>query len=141
LLQLSPEPASARVSAESEYSKAQTYSAALRLLRVDKGFEVVERDAEAAYLIFAYPDPGQKDSASTGTIEVVQLRDRVKVIVQLPKLPEYHEQLISDALLSKLRRDYGAPPRSKPTPRNPSEKTPEKEKKKKPEEQDEPEQG
>ncbi len=33
--------ATARVGGESEYSKAQTYSGALRYLRVDLGYEVV----------------------------------------------------------------------------------------------------
>ena len=42
--------AEARVEAEAHYSKAQTYSAALRYLRVDLGYEVMEKDADAAYL-------------------------------------------------------------------------------------------
>ena len=46
--------ADARVEAESGYSKGQTYSGALRYLRVDLGYEVVEKDPEAAYLMFRY---------------------------------------------------------------------------------------
>ncbi len=113
----SPGVAHARVSAESHYTKAQNYSAALRFLRVDKGFEVIERDADAAYLIFLYPTPGRKET-STGTIEVVEMKDGVALIVKLPQMPEYHERLLSDQLLKKLRDDYGPPPTRKHEPRD-----------------------
>jgi hypothetical protein len=106
---LSPGTASARVTAESGYTKTQNYSAALRFLRVDKGFEVVERDADAAYLIFRYPTPERKEAVATGTIEVVELEQGVTLIVKLPQMPEYHERLLSDQLLKKLREEYGPP--------------------------------
>lgn len=108
-LALLPLNAQARVTAESHYTKAQNYSAALRFLRVDKGFEVVEKDADAAYLIFRYPTPERKDQTVTGTIEVVELDDAVTLIVKLPQMPEYHERLLSDQLMRKLRDEYGSP--------------------------------
>jgi short-subunit dehydrogenase len=64
--------AGARVEAESAYSKAQTYSGALRYLRVDLGYEVVEKDPDSAYLVFRYAAPGQPKSESFGTVEVVE---------------------------------------------------------------------
>lgn len=118
--------ASARVTAESQYTKAQNYSAALRFLRVDKGFEVVERDEDAAYLIFRYPTPERKEQNVTGTIEVVELDQRVTLIVKLPQMPQYHERLLSDQLLKKLRDEYGPPPapKQKPEEKPPAEKKP-----------------
>lgn len=112
-----PTPAEARVSNDFSYTKQQTYSAALRFLRVDKGFEIVERDADAAYLIFSYPAPGQNGKQAQGTIEVIEVDDHVKLVVQLPRMPEYHEQLLADGLRTKLKRDYGEPP-----PRQPKKK-------------------
>jgi len=109
-----PQRASARVSTDFAYTKQQTYSAALRFLRVDKGFEIVERDADAAYLIFSYPEAGQSGKQAQGTIEVIEVKDHVKLVVQLPRMPEYHEQLLSDGLLIKLKREYGEPPAQKP---------------------------
>jgi hypothetical protein len=106
-------PASARVEANSGYSKLQTFSCALRLLRVDRGYEVVEKDPEAAYVLFRYPVSGQKER-SNGSVEVVDTSAGVRVFVQLPRLPEYHEALLRDALLKKLREEYGPP--AKPTP-------------------------
>jgi hypothetical protein len=102
--------ARARVEADSAYTKTQTYSGALRYLRVDLGYEVVEKDPDAAYLIFRYaPDSRAKD-APTGTVEVIETETRVKVFVQIPRMPEYHERVLRDGLLKKLREEYGTPP-------------------------------
>jgi hypothetical protein len=107
--------AEARVEAEAHYSKAQTYSAALRYLRVDLAYEVLEKDADAAYLIFKYESPGQPRQASTGTLEIVDGDELVHIYVKLPKMPEYHERVLRDGLLRKLREEYGEPRRRKPT--------------------------
>jgi hypothetical protein len=107
-------PAGARVEAESGYSKAQTYSGALRYLRVDLGYEVLEKDPDAAYLVFRYLPPGQPKGGSTGTLEVVDRGDGVRVFVRLPSMPEYHEVVLRDGLMKKLRDEYGAPPPRKP---------------------------
>lgn len=106
--------AQARVEGGSSYTKAQTFSGALRLLRVDRGYEVVEKDVDAAYVLFRYPLPGQKELAN-GALEVVETTSGVKVFVQLARMPAYHETLLRDALLKKLREDYGPPP-PKPAP-------------------------
>jgi hypothetical protein len=108
--------ATARVGGESEYSKAQTYSGALRYLRVDLGYEVVERDPGAAYLIFRYELPGQKKATATGTVEVVEADGHVRLFVQIPTMPEYHERVLRDGLVKKLHDEYGAPPRKPPPP-------------------------
>lgn len=109
--------AAARAEAEARYSKAQAYSAALRYLRVDLGYDVTEKDPEAAYLIFKYQMPGQSpQQASTGTLEIVDGTDLVRIYVKLAKLPEYHERVLRDGLLRKLREEYGAPTPKKPEP-------------------------
>src|SRR6187549_3079959 len=122
--------ATARVGGDSEYSKAQTYSGALRYLRVDLGYEVVERDPDAAYLIFRYQTPGQgsrEKSNATGTVEIVDTDGHVKLFVQIPSMPEYHERVLRDGLVRKLRDEYGVPPRKSPAtpPAAPPEKKPE----------------
>jgi hypothetical protein len=117
--------ATARVGGDSEYSKAQTYSGALRYLRVDLGYEVVERDPEAAYLIFRYLLPGQSKGTATGTVEIVDADGHVKLFVQIPSMPEYHERVLRDGLVRKLHDEYGVPPRKAPPPAAPPEKKPE----------------
>jgi hypothetical protein len=106
--------AGARVDGSSSYTKAQTYSGALRYVRVDLGYELVEKDPDAAYLIFKYTPPGQsKNNAVTGTLEVVEAGGNVRLFVSLPRMPEYHERVFRDGLLKKLRDEYGAPPPKK----------------------------
>lgn len=105
--------ADARVEDSSAYSKDQTFSGALRYLRVDLGYEITERDAEAAYLLFRYVPSGQKEPTH-GSIEIIEADGRVKVYVQLPKMPEYHERVLSTGLMKKLRAEYGEPPKPKP---------------------------
>lgn len=121
-------PAAGRVDGSSPYSKAQTYSGALRYVRVGLGYEVIEKDPEAAYLIFRYTPPGaSKDGSVTGTVEVVEASGGVRLFVNLPRMPEYHERLLRDGLLKKLRDEYGAPrpTEKKPaSPPAPDDKTP-----------------
>jgi len=113
--------AGARVEGDSEYSKAQTYSAALRYLRVDLGYEVVEKDPDSAYLVFRYEPPGQQKSESLGTVEVIDTGDHVRLFVRLPRMPEYHERVLRDGLLRKLRDEYGPPAPRKPEPKRPAD--------------------
>ena len=117
--------ATARVGGDSEYSKAQTYSGALRYLRVDLGYEVVERDPDAAYLIFRYQLPGQNKGSATGTVEIVDTDGHVKLFVQIPTMPEYHERVLRDGLVRKLHDEYGVPTPKKPAPPAPPQKKPE----------------
>jgi len=115
--------ASARVDGASAYTKAQTYSGALRYVRVDLGYEVTEKDPDAAYVIFKYLPPGSSKNASiTGTLEVVEASGGVRLFVNLPRMPEYYERVFRDGLLRKLRDEYGAPPAKKPAEKPPSDK-------------------
>jgi hypothetical protein len=106
--------AGARVEGNSEYSKAQTFSGALRYLRVDLGYEVVEKDADSAYLVFKYVPPGQPKGEAIGTVEVIEASEHVRVFVRIPRMPEYHERILRDGLLRKLREEYGTPAPRKP---------------------------
>lgn len=108
--------ADARVEASSSYTKSQAFSGALRFLRVDRGYDVVEKDPEAAYVLFRYPMPGKQPSSS-GSVEVVETSQGTKIYVQLPRMPEYHELVLRDALLKKLREEYGSPPPKAPPPK------------------------
>ena len=109
--------AEARAEADSDYTKIQTYNGALRYLRVDLGYEVVEKDPEAAYLLFRYEPAGRRGNPTNGSIEVIEAKGRVKLLVQLPQMPSYHEVVLRDGLLKKLRQEYGEPPKKPDPPR------------------------
>lgn len=116
-------PAAARSEAEIAYSREQAFSAALRYLRVDLGYEVTEKDADAAYLLFSFTDAELPGKTAHGSIEVVQRRRSVRLFVNLPELPSYREELLKRGLLDKLRTEYGEP--SEPEPERPPSKKPE----------------
>jgi hypothetical protein len=108
--------AEAKSSYESPYGYERTWNAALRLVRVDNGWKINEKDETNGYLLFDYAAP-QSSKATPGSLELVRGRDSenaVSVLVQLPQMPHYHEQVILDALASKMRREYGDPPEPRP---------------------------
>jgi hypothetical protein len=114
--------ARAKVDADSYYTLPQVYGAALRYLRVDLGYEVTEKDPEAAYLLFRYRVPGDPKREVAGSIEMVRLERKVRIFVKVPQMPQLHEQLLRDGLLKKLAQEYGEPPR--PAPEKPKNTSP-----------------
>lgn len=102
----------ARASFDSPYTLNQTYNTALRYVRIDQSFKVTEKDPNAAYVLFEYRDTSGKESP--GAIEMIQSQQSVKVVVQIPKMPKYHEQILADGLAKKLRDELGEPPKSAP---------------------------
>ena len=104
--------ANARSTFESPYGYARTWNAALRLVRVDNGWKVTEKDDANGYLLFDYKSP-ENGKTTPGSLELVRGSrpdGSVSVLVQLAQMPHYHEQVILDALASKMRREYGDPP-------------------------------
>ena len=113
--------AEAKSTYESPYGYDRTWNAALRLVRVDNGWKVTEKDETNGYLLFEYArrraarrPPARSSSSADATPE-----RRVSVLVQLPQMPHYHEQVILDALASKMRREYGDPPSPEAGPARP----------------------
>lgn len=129
LLLVAPGAALARTEAEVGYTREQAFSAALRYLRVDLAYEVTEKDADAAYLLFNFAAPELQRKTAHGSIEVVQRQRTVRVLVNLPDLPSYCEEVLKRGLLDKLRVEYG-----EPSPQDPPAKAPPKKPDGKPEE-------
>ncbi len=115
--------ATAKASYDSAYGYDRTWNAALRMVRVDMGLKVVEKDEASGYLLFEYKSSESGQKATSGSIELIRGREDspVKVVVQLPQMPRYHEQVLIDGLARKLRAEYGDPPTHTPK----SEKKPE----------------
>jgi hypothetical protein len=99
----------AKSSFDSPYTLTQTYNAALRLVRVDLGLTVTERDPSAAYILFDYKSTESGRRLAPGAIEMLDSGRAVKVVIQLAQMPRYHEQVMGDALAKKLREEYGDP--------------------------------
>jgi hypothetical protein len=106
--------ACASVAYESPYTFEQTFGTALRLVRVDLGCKVTEKDSDNGYLLFDYTSTESGKQVHHGSVEVVRGRLGAHVAVQLPTLPRYHEQMIVDALARKLAAEHGEPPTHAP---------------------------
>ena len=106
----------ASASYSSPYTFEQTYSTALRMLRVDLGYKITEKDAENGYIMFEYTSPESGKRTCAGAIELVKTKQRIQVTVQIPAMPQYHEQMVADALSKKLSTDYGEPPKKNTPP-------------------------
>lgn len=105
-----PATASARRSDSHAYRYEQVWSAALRLLRVDYGFPIRDRDEDVGFVLFDYVGTGR---AVPGSLEVVRTRqndqDVVRVTLNIPAMPAYVERMILDKLQRKLREEFGEP--------------------------------
>lgn len=121
---LVPRGAAAVVRTQSDYPFDQVWNAAIRLVRVDLGFEVVERDPEGGFVLFKYRGDAGTFNAS---LEIVRPAPGAKVgiVIQVPEMPRYTELWLLDRLNRKMRDEYGAPP-PRPTARpSAAERTPE----------------
>lgn len=109
------EDASAKGSYDSTYGFDRTWNAGLRLVRVDLALKVTEKDESNGYLLFDYKSPESGQKPVPGSMEFVRGKDgAVRVLVQIPQMPGYHEQVLVDSLARKLRADYGDPPKRSP---------------------------
>lgn len=113
--------ARAKSAYDSAYGYDRTWNAGTRLVRVDMGFKLTEKDESAGYLLFDYRSPESGNKAVPGSMEFVRAKDTgaVRVIVQIPQMPGYHEQVLIDALQRKMRAEYGDPPKRPPPPSPP----------------------
>lgn len=110
--------ASARTVREEPYPTEVTWNAAVRLVRVDFGFAITERDQDLGYFTFQWREGNR---TVPGSVELVRAdvdgRQGTRVIVQIPQMPTYVESMMLSRLGRKLRQEFGEPPA--PRPRQP----------------------
>jgi hypothetical protein len=102
--------ASASAVYSSGYTFDQTFATSVRLLHVDMGFKILEKDKDLGYILFEYTSPESGKRKMNGSIEIAETKTGTNVSVQVPEMPQYHEQMIIDDLVKKLQKDYGPPP-------------------------------
>jgi len=120
--------AQAKSASSLPYPTADVWAAAVRYLRVDRGFPIREKDAQAGYVLFDYADGGKTFHAS---LELVALTDgdgrtSTEVVITVPDLPQRYEMLLLGELGAKVRQERGpAPPaRAKSPPAEPARDAP-----------------
>lgn len=119
---IEPSPAVAKSAYDSSYGFDRTWNAGLRLVRVDLAMKVTEKDDANGYLLFDYKSPESQGKPVPGSMEFIRGKDGVvRVVVQIPQMPGYHEQVLVDQLSRKLRNEYGDPPKKPVAPPTPKD--------------------
>ena len=113
-----PAVASARSDSEFAYPYARVWTAAVRLLRIDLGCPIIEKDKEEGFFFFNYTT-ATGSRALPGSLEIIRSKvsgvEGAKVIVQIPAMPRYVEKMILKKLARKLKAEYGLPLSPLPT--------------------------
>jgi hypothetical protein len=119
-----PRPAAARSEKELQYAAPKVWATAVRFLRVDEGVKIVEKDADAGYVLFELVDDKR---TFTGALELVVADDdagpRVRIVIQIEDRPAYMEAAMIERLEAKIKKELGSAPPRKPPPA-PAEKKP-----------------
>jgi len=121
-LLLSASPAFARSEKTLAYQRDAAWPAAVRFIRVDEGLKIVEKDAEAGYVLFEIKEEGKTFRGSLEVMTVVvDGRSQVKFVVQVEDRPAWTEVAMLMRLERKLRVELGspAPPPAKDPPKDP----------------------
>lgn len=111
VISLASSAASARTVRDEPYPMETTWNAAVRLVRIDMGLAINERDESLGYFTFTYREGAR---SVPGSMELVRTevdgRPGARIIVQIPQMPTYVESLILTRLSRKLRSEFGEPP-------------------------------
>ena len=108
---LVPATAQAKKTEDFRHSYEQVWGAAIRLIRVDQGYPIRDRDEAVGYFLFDYHDDGR---TYPGSVELIRIKDQgggtVRVVMQIPAMPSYIERMLLDKLERKLVDEHGEPP-------------------------------
>ncbi len=105
------------------YRADDVWRAAVRLVRVDYGFPIREKDREGGYVLFDYVEGRRKVPGAVEVVEIERDGERtvlVRVLVQA--MPSYVERMMMDRLVRKLRDELGPEPRRPAAPPRPADR-------------------
>jgi hypothetical protein len=113
-------PAEAKSAVTLGYATGDVWTAAVRLLRVDRNLPVREKDEAAGYVLFDVTEAGKIYHASLELVSVTDDAGRAstQATLSIPQLPKRFEAALLDQLTAKVRDERGppAPPRKPPAP-------------------------
>jgi hypothetical protein len=117
-----PAPALARSERTVGHSLKKVWPTAVRFLRVDEKLDLIDKDADAGYVVFELKDKGK---TYRGALELVDLSDDdggrgVRLVVTIDGRPVYTESGMLDRLVDKLHAEHG----DEPAPARPKQEDP-----------------
>ena len=103
------------------YPREQAWPAAVRFIRVDEHLKVVEKDADAGYVLFELQEEKKTFRGSLELIDTVKDgRHVVRFVIAIEDRPSWLEIEMLDRLERKLRTEIGSPsPAPTPAPKAP----------------------
>jgi hypothetical protein len=102
--------ADARSEKSLAYPRDAAWPAAVRFIRVDEHLKVIEKDADAGYVLFELKDEGKTFRGSLEVIDTVKDgRHLVRFVVQIEDRPTWIEVEMLKRLESKLKSELGTP--------------------------------
>jgi len=111
-------PAAARSEKTLAYPRDAVWPTAVRFLRVDEGLKIVEKDADAGYVIFELREEGHTFRGSLEVMTVkVDGRTVVRFVMQIEDRPSWIEIAMLTRLERKLRSELGTPAPAPSKPR------------------------
>jgi hypothetical protein len=109
--------ASARAEKTLAYEREQVWATAVRFIRVDERLKIVEKDADAGYVLF---ELHEEKRTFRGSLEIATIitegRSYTRFVVTVEDRPAYLEVGMLQRLEHKLRVELGSPSPS-PTPK------------------------
>jgi hypothetical protein len=101
------------------YQRDQAWPAAVRFLRVDAKLKIIEKDADAGFVIFEYREDNKTFRGSLEVIDIVKDgRKLVRFVIQIEDRPSWVEIEMLTKLERQLRAELGAPAPA-PSPKEP----------------------
>ena len=102
-------PAGARSERKLAHPTAKVWSAAVRLIRVDLGLTISDKDEAAGYLVFEVAEQGK---TFRGTLELIAVDEgTARAIIDIEDRPDYMETAMLKKLERKLRAEGDVPAR------------------------------
>ena len=118
-------PAEAKTERTVSYTFEQVWSTAIRHLRVEEGFTIVEKDPDVGYVVFQVRE---EKKVFSGALELVRQKEdgraAVRLVLRIGDRPAYMEAGVLDRMLNKLRQEHGEPappPEQPPAKKKPKE--------------------
>ncbi|HEY5927371.1 MAG TPA: hypothetical protein VIV11_37060 [Kofleriaceae bacterium] len=102
------------------YPREPAWAAAVRFIRINAGLKVIEKDAEAGYVIFEFKEEKKTFRGSLELIEVVKDgRKLLRFVMTIEDRPQWVEIELLTKLERKLRAELGTPaPTPSPKPKD-----------------------
>ncbi|HTR53602.1 MAG TPA: hypothetical protein VMJ10_23070 [Kofleriaceae bacterium] len=108
------------------YPRDEAWPAAVRFIRLDAHFKVIEKDPDAGYVVFELVDDKKTFRGSLEVIDVVQDdQHQVRFVMTIEDRPSWFEVELLAKLERKLRAELGSPappPTPKKKPDEPAKK-------------------